>query len=105
VPLGIAIQDANGDDAFNSPVWHVEKASWQKAKGRQRAVGTTGNTNQISYGEIKYRGGRIRIIGGLLPMPSEKFDHPFGLASYGLTYSGYQMLQNCLTWLKHTQAK
>ena len=34
----------------------------------------------------------------LLPMPTEKFDHPFGLAHYGLTYSGYQMLLNSLRW-------
>jgi hypothetical protein len=98
VPLGMAIQTPDDRDAFNAPVWHVTKEAWRNAKGRQRAVGTTGNTAQISYGEIKYHGGRIRIIGGLLPKPTEKFDHPFGLASYALTYSGYQMLQNALTW-------
>ena len=30
--------------------------------------------------------------------PTKKFDHPFGLASYALTYAGYQVLNNALTW-------
>jgi len=105
VPLGIAIQTPDGSDAFNAPVWHVNRNVWKAAKGKQRAVGTTGGVEQISYGEIKFHGGRIRIIGGLLPMPTEKFDHPFGLASYGLTYAGYQMLHNSLTWVKHPQQR
>ena len=70
----------------------------KKARGKQRAVGTTGATRHVSYGEIRYHGGRIRIIGALLPMPTKKFDHPFGVADYGLTYAGYQMLKNLLTW-------
>ncbi|HJR46140.1 MAG TPA: M14 family zinc carboxypeptidase [Actinomycetota bacterium] len=98
VPLGIAIQTADGGDANNSPIWTVTGAGWKKAKGKQRTVGTSGGTAKISYGEIKFFGGRIRILGALLPMPTDKFDHPFGLADYGLTYSGYQMLQNALTW-------
>ena len=98
VPLGFAIQTPDDRDAFNSPVWYVKGAAWKKAKGRERAVATTGERTNISYGEIKYRGGRIRLIGALLPMPTKKFDNPFGLADYGLTYSGYQMLKNSLTW-------
>ncbi|MDP9067025.1 MAG: hypothetical protein M3N53_01590 [Actinomycetota bacterium] len=98
VPIGMAIQTPDDRDDFNSPVWHVTAAAWKKAKGLQRAVATTGDTSKISFGEIRLYGGRIRIIGGLLPMPVDKFDHPYGLANYGLTYSGYQMLQNALTW-------
>ena len=101
VPLGMAIQTPDDDDAFNAPVWHVQQDLWRKARGgKQRAVATTGERNKVSYGEISFFGGRIRIIGGLLPMPTNKFDHPFGLADYGLTYSGYQMLQNALTWTR-----
>lgn len=98
VPLGFAIQTPNGGDAYNSPVWTVDQSVWKKARGKQRAIATTGDTTKVSYGEIRYRGGRIRFAGALLPMPSKKFDNPFGLASYGLTYSGYQMLMNMLTW-------
>lgn len=49
-------------------------------------------------GEIKYKGGRIRFIGALLPDPTKKFYHPYGLSDYALTWAGYQVLQNLLTW-------
>jgi hypothetical protein len=98
VPLGYAIQRPDGSDAFNSPVWFVTANQWANARGEQRAVATTGNKSSVSYGEIKLGGGRIRIIGAVLPMPTERFDHPFGLASHALTYSGYQVLENALTW-------
>ncbi|MGH2748474.1 MAG: M14 family zinc carboxypeptidase [Actinomycetota bacterium] len=98
VPLGIALQNPNGGDANNSPVWYVSNSAWEKAKGRPRAVGTTGNTTNVSFGEIKLGRGRVRILGALLPMPTDRFDHPFGLANYALTYSGYQLLNNVLTW-------
>ncbi|MEA2517470.1 MAG: hypothetical protein QOG16_1308 [Actinomycetota bacterium] len=98
VPLGYSIQTPSNDDLFSSPVWYVEQGVWKKAKGKQRAIGTTGDRTQVSYGEIRYHGGRIRFIGALLPSPTEKYDHPFGLADYGLTYGGYQMLKNMLFW-------
>ena len=98
VPLGMAIQKPDGSDDFNAPVWFVRDASWSKAEGRQRAVGTTGSTDNVSFGEIRYGGGRVRFIGALLPMPTDEFDHPYGLADYALTYSGYQLLENALTW-------
>jgi hypothetical protein len=100
VPLGYAIQNENGGDADSSPVWWIPRAEFDKAKGRQRAAGTSGNFDQISLGEIKYRGGRIRFAGALLPDPTAEFDHPFGLANYSLTYSGYQIMKNMLKWVK-----
>lgn len=97
VPLGIAIQSADGDDSNNSPIWAVSSSAWNKIR-RARSVGTSGGTDRVSYGEIKLGKGRIRVIGALLPNPTAKFDHPFGLANYTLTYAGYQVLQNSLTW-------
>jgi hypothetical protein len=96
VPIGYSIQSAGGGDAGNSPIWYVKASSWDKARGKAVAVGTSGELSQVTYGEIKYQGGTIRIIGGLLPMPTDKFDHTFGVGNYGLTYSGYQLLQNML---------
>ena len=98
VPIGIAIEDASGSDQFNSPVWYVEENSLNGAKGNPNAVGSTASLDNISLGEIKYRGGRIRWAGALLPNPSKKFDNPFGVANYAITYSGYQVLQNMLTY-------
>ena len=99
VPLGIAIQSIDGDDSNNSPVWAVSASAWNKVK-KARAVGTSGGTDRVSFGEIKLGKGRIRIVGAVLPDPTEKFDHPFGLANYALTYAGYQVLKNALTWKK-----
>lgn len=100
VPLGIALQTADGGDANNSPVWAVSQSAWRKIRTKHRATGTSGDTSRVSFGEIKLGKGRIRIIGALLPDPTEKFDHPFGLASYAITYAGYQVLNNALIWTK-----
>jgi hypothetical protein len=101
VPLGIAIQTPDGDDANNAPVWFVDADKLDNSAGRSRAVGTTGDKDNVSFGQVALGGGRVRFIGALLPMPTEKYDHPFGLASYGLTYSGYQALQNALTYTRN----
>jgi hypothetical protein len=98
VPIGYSIQSDGGGDANNSPIWYVQQGAWKKAAGKQRAIGTVDDVQNVNYGEIRYKGGRIRIIGALLPMPTKKFDNPFGVANYGLTYSGYQLLKNLLQW-------
>ena len=41
-------------------------------------------------------GGRIRIVGGALPTPTETQDHRFGLRNYALTYSGLFLMENSL---------
>jgi hypothetical protein len=97
VPINYAIQNPSGGDANNSPVWFVNAGALDKVKGA-RPVGTSGSTTQVSYGEIKLGRGRIRFLGAVLPMPTDKFDNPFGVADYSLTYSGYQLLKNLLTW-------
>lgn len=93
VPIGFAIQDANGGDANQSPIWTVDQAAWEAAGGR--TVGTVGE-GRVALGELPHGLGTVRVIGALLPMPTEAFDHPFGLANYALTYSGYQVLNNAL---------
>ena len=100
VPLGIAIEDAGGSDQFNSPVWFVQKSALTAGQGASNPVGTTGSFENVSLGEVKYKGGTIRWTGALLPDPSEKFDHPFGLSNYAITYSGYQVIKNLLTYEK-----
>jgi hypothetical protein len=98
VALGFAIQTPDGDDAYNSPVWFVPQRVLSKSDGKARAIGTTVRRGNVSFGEVKLGGGRIRFLGALLPMPSERFDHPYGLGDYALTYSGYQLLKNMLQW-------
>jgi hypothetical protein len=54
----------------------------------------------VTLGELRLGKGTIRVIGALLPMPTEQYYHPFGLANYALTYTGYQVLQNSLQWTR-----
>jgi hypothetical protein len=96
VPIGFAIQDEAGNDLDTSPAWTVDQAAWEAAHGR--TVGTTGD-GRTSLGELKHGKGVVRIIGALLPMPTEAYYHPFGLSNYALTYTGYQLLDNALGWM------
>jgi hypothetical protein len=95
VPIGYAIQDENGGDFNSSPVWAVDQTAWEQAGGR--TVGTT-TADQATLGELPLGSGVVRIVGALAPMPTEQYYHPFGLANYALTYTGYQVLQNTLQW-------
>ncbi|HUG83095.1 MAG TPA: cell wall-binding repeat-containing protein [Euzebya sp.] len=97
VPTGYAIQNPSGGDQNSHPNWVVDQAAWEAAGGV--TVGTSAATG-VSLGEMPYGDGVLRIIGGLLPMPTEEFDHPFGLGAYGVTYSGYQVFDNSLQFVR-----
>jgi hypothetical protein len=113
VPLGFDIgsrQSCSGQppptgptSACTSPVWTVLQSAWEAPLqgSNSRTVGQIqGNTtgNRAGFGELTFGCGRVRIIGALLPMPTERYFHPFGLANYAVTYSGYQVLKNTLQW-------
>jgi Ca2+-binding RTX toxin-like protein len=93
VPIGFEIMDADGDDRDDAPVWTVDQPTWEAAGGR--TVGTT-TANEVTLGELPMGAGQVRIIGALLPMPSNTADIPYGLNSYALTYSGWQVFNNAL---------
>jgi hypothetical protein len=94
VPLGYAIQDANGDSASTSFTWAVRRAAWNAAGGR--IAGTI--ADEVALGELVSGKGRIRFAGALLPDPEARSDHPFGLASYALSYTGWQLFENLVQW-------
>jgi hypothetical protein len=98
-----------GTDA--SPMTVVDTSAWEDAGGH--VVGTTSTVltgedpaidrnlddgANTSIGELLVgdRGGRIRIVGGALPMPTESQDHRFGLRNYALTYSGLFLMENAI---------
>ena len=98
-----------GNDA--SPMTVVDTAAWEEAGGH--VVGTTGlvttgedpsadrqldDGSLTSVGELKLGKGRIRIVGGALPTPTEEEDHRFGLRNYGLTYSGLYVMENAIRY-------
>jgi len=92
VPLGFEILDENGFDSNTMPQWGIARDAWEKAGGR--VVGMAGG--RVAFGELPLGEGQIRILGSLLPQPTQEFDHPFGLSSYGVTYSGYEAFRNAL---------
>jgi hypothetical protein len=96
VPIGYAISPPDQDAQLSSsPVWSVDQVEWERVGGR--TAGTT-SADQVTLGEIAAGKGVIRLVGALLPMPTEQYYHPFGLANYAVTYSGYQVFQNALQW-------
>lgn len=88
VPIGFAFgaQDT-------APNWKLDQAAWEAAGGTTQATNGTGRT---IYGELALGKGRIRVLGALLPQPTEAFYHPYGLQDHAVTYTGYTLLQNML---------
>jgi hypothetical protein len=76
-----------------SPMTVVEETAFTEAGGH--VVGTTGD-GQVSIGELELGKGRIRIVGGALPRPTEEYDHRYGLRDYALTYSGLYLMENSI---------
>ncbi len=86
VPIGYAF----GGSSNSAPNWRVDTAAWEAAGGV--TAGTT--SGQTIYGEAPLGAGKVRVLGALLPDPTEEFYHPFGLQDYAVTYTGYTLLQN-----------
>lgn len=95
VPIGYAIQTADGGDLNSLPQWTIARDAFDSAGGR--VVGTLGGED-VTFGELRLGEGVIRIIGSLLPTPTQDYDHPYGLSSYGVTYTGYEVFRNMVDW-------
>ncbi|MGH2750033.1 MAG: hypothetical protein ACRDK3_04045, partial [Actinomycetota bacterium] len=112
VPLGYYISPSGAgnsecdSDRCDSPNWIVDQQAWQDAGGttaartlvRETVSPGSPSTTGTSLGELDYGAGRIRIAGALLPDPTEENYHPYGLSSYALTYTGYQVFENLVDW-------
>lgn len=86
VPLGYTVTN-------NAPHWSVPRTAWETAGGT--TVGTVAN-GRTGLGQIALGEGTVGIIGALLPPATEKNDHYYGLADYGVTVAGGQILNNML---------
>ncbi len=112
VPLGYYVSASGSgnsscdSDSCDSPNWIVDQDAWEAAGGTTaartlvRKTVSAGSPSQTgaSLGELAMGRGRIRIAGALLPAPTEGNYHPFGLSSYALTYTGYQLIDNLLDY-------
>jgi hypothetical protein len=112
VPIGYYVDQSGSGNSdctqarCDSPNWIVDQAAWEAAGGTTAArtlvretpePGSTSHSG-TSLGELPIGSGVIRIAGALLPDPTERNYHPYGLASYALTYTGYQVVENLLRY-------
>jgi hypothetical protein len=100
-PLGFAIQDEEGTDASFARQFDVDQQAFQAAGGRVAGASVDGGARdagpvleRTALGEIKLGQGTIRIVGALLPQPSNQYDHPLGVEPYSVTYTGYIVFCN-----------
>jgi hypothetical protein len=100
-PLGFAIQNEKGADGSFSRQYDVDRAAWEKAGGRTVATSADSGArdasavySRVTIGELRTGKGAIRIAGALLPKPTERYDHQYGLEPYAVTYTGYIMARN-----------
>ena len=88
VPLGF---DINRDTSRH---WIVKRRAWKRAGGKIKAY--IEQENEIGLGRVKVGRGTIGFLGALLPQPTERFDHLYGLADYAVSVAGGQVLANMI---------
>lgn len=88
VPLGYSV-----DDDF-APHYTVARDPWEAAGGK--TIAHIGSQDSVGLGRVELGNGTVGIFGALLPDPTERFDHLYGLADYAVTVAGSQILNNML---------
>lgn len=88
VPLGFTL----GEDS--SPHWTVAREQWENAGGK--TIAYIEEEQRAGVGRIKFGKGTIGIFGAVLPQPTERYDHLYGLASYAVSVAGGQILHNMI---------
>jgi hypothetical protein len=92
VPLGYPA------DPESAPSWTVDRTAWENAGGESIAYVT--DEERIGLGRLDVGKGTLGIFSAILPDPTEKFDHFYGLADYGVTVTGGQILNNMIAFGK-----
>ena len=92
---------------YSAPNWGVERTAWEAAGGT--TVGTVGEQDASEspntvLGTLPWGAGQITVFGAVLPQPIERLvledgtvtetPHPHGLASFAVTITGGQVLDN-----------
>ena len=100
-------QDSRDSGTENSaPVWHLDRAAWEAAGGE--TIGTVDlpapkdiqegtGTDRTVAGMMQVGNGRLVVLGGLLPTPTEEFAHWYGLSPHSLSIGGQELLLRALT--------
>ncbi|MDQ4125855.1 MAG: hypothetical protein M3134_09675, partial [Actinomycetota bacterium] len=90
VPLGYSLAEDT------SPHWIVTRDAWEGAGGV--SVAHVQNEDDVGLGRVKMGRGTVGIFGAILPDPTEKYDHFYGLADYAVTVAGGQILNNMIAY-------
>lgn len=90
VPLGFQL------DQDSSPHWVVNREAWEADGGK--TVAYIEDEADVGLGRIALGKGTIGIIGALLPQPTAKYDHLYGLADYAVTVAGGQIFNNMIAF-------
>ncbi|HYP25030.1 MAG TPA: M14 family zinc carboxypeptidase [Actinomycetota bacterium] len=90
VPLGYSLADDT------SPHWIVMQGAWEEAGGK--SIAYVEDEAEIGLGRIKVGKGTVGIFGAILPDPTEKYDHFYGLADYAVSVAGGQILNNMMAY-------
>jgi hypothetical protein len=104
-PTPLGYNPNSGSTHARMPFWGVDRTAWEAGCDRDDpALCTTAlvaqATGSTQLGEIAFGDGVIRIVGSLLPDPRVApeddtiADNRFGLASYAITYTAYQVFEN-----------
>jgi hypothetical protein len=103
-PIGYS---PDGHSAARMPFWGVARPAWEElcdqAEPTHCTTATTSAQGSVAnLGEIALGDGTIRIAGALLPDPMRQednvSDNRFGLTSYAITYTAYEVLENLLDY-------
>ncbi|MDQ3963523.1 MAG: M14 family metallopeptidase [Actinomycetota bacterium] len=90
VPLGFTLE------TDSSPHWTVDRATWEEAGGK--TIAYVEDEERVGVGRIELGRGTIGIFGAVLPQPTERFDHLYGVADYAVTVAGGQILNNMIAY-------
>ena len=89
----------------STPNYGIERTAWEEAGGTTVAtVGEQdGDSPNTALGHLARGKGRITVFGAILPQAIESLEdvetpHPYGLASYAVTITGGQVLDNVLAF-------
>jgi hypothetical protein len=91
----------------SAPVTTVDRAEWERRGGTTvatadppggKAGGEGTARDKTSIGTLRVGKGRVVVLGAILPQPTERFDHWFGLDPYTVSIPGQQLLLHALRW-------
>ena len=92
----------------SAPIYMIDRAAWEAAGGQ--TIGTADPpptpkaqvegqaTNKTTVGILPVGKGRVVVFGALLPRPTDRYTHWFGLDAYTISDGFQELLLRTLTW-------